>query len=70
MGKPVAGEVVIIPFPQTDMVVGKRRPALVLADLPEPERKRMIFERFHGESFPLQKSKEFVEKGAEVYAKA
>ena len=40
------------------------------AGLPESERKRMIFERFHGESFPLQKSKEFVEKGAEVYAKA
>lgn len=34
MGKPVVGEVVIIPFPQTDLVVGKRRPALVLADLP------------------------------------
>ncbi len=34
MGKPVAGEVVIIPFPQTNLVVGKRRPALVVADLP------------------------------------
>ena len=34
MGKPVAGEVVVIPFPQTDLVVGKRRPALVLVDLP------------------------------------
>ena len=34
MGKPVAGEVVIIPFPQTDLVVGKRRPALVLVDPP------------------------------------
>jgi mRNA interferase MazF len=34
MGKPVAGEVVIIPFPQTDLAVGKRRPALVLVDLP------------------------------------
>ena len=34
MGKPVAGEVVNIPFPQTDLVVGKRRPALVLVDLP------------------------------------
>jgi len=34
MGKPVAGEIVIIPFPQTDLVVGKRRPALVLVDLP------------------------------------
>lgn len=34
MGKPVAGEVVVIPFPQTDLARGKRRPALVLADLP------------------------------------
>ena len=34
MAKPVAGEVVVIPFPQTDLTVGKRRPALVVADLP------------------------------------
>ncbi len=34
MGKPVAGEVVGIPFPQTDLKAGKRRPALVLVDLP------------------------------------
>jgi len=34
VGKPVAGEVVIIPFPQTNLAVGKRRPALVLVDLP------------------------------------
>ena len=34
MAKPVAGEVVVIPFPQTDLTVGKRRPALVLVDLP------------------------------------
>lgn len=34
MGKPVAGEVVVIPFPQTDLSVGKRRPAFVLVDLP------------------------------------
>jgi mRNA interferase MazF len=33
MGKPVIGEVVVIPFPQTDLQVGKRRPALVVADL-------------------------------------
>jgi mRNA interferase MazF len=32
--KPVAGEVVVIPFPQTDLTAGKRRPALVLVDLP------------------------------------
>lgn len=34
MGKPVAGELVVIPFPQTDLAVGKRRPALVLVELP------------------------------------
>jgi mRNA interferase MazF len=33
MGKPVVGEVVILPFPQTDLQTGKRRPALVVADL-------------------------------------
>jgi mRNA interferase MazF len=33
MGKPVIGEVVILPFPQTDLKAGKRRPALVVADL-------------------------------------
>ena len=35
MGKPVAGEVVVLPFPQTDLQGGKRRPALVVADLME-----------------------------------
>ncbi len=34
VGKPVAGEIVVIPFPQTDLAVGKRRPAFVLVDLP------------------------------------
>src|SRR5687768_7406148 len=34
MGKPVAGEVVVVPFPQTDLRAGKPRPALVLVDLP------------------------------------
>ena len=33
MGKPVIGEVVVLPFPQTDLQTGKRRPALVVADL-------------------------------------
>jgi len=33
MGKPVAGEVVVLPLPQTDLLPGKRRPALVVAEL-------------------------------------
>ena len=33
MGKPLAGDVVVLPFPQTDLQAGKRRPALVVADL-------------------------------------
>jgi hypothetical protein len=27
MGEPVAGEVVVLPFPQTNLQSGKRRPA-------------------------------------------
>lgn len=34
MGKPIAGDVVIIPFPQTDLKPGKPRPALTLVSLP------------------------------------
>jgi len=33
MGKPLVGEVVVLLFPQTDLQAGKRRPALVVADL-------------------------------------
>jgi mRNA interferase MazF len=33
MGKPLVGEVVVLPFPQTDLQIGKRRPALVVANL-------------------------------------
>ena len=33
MGKPVVGEVVVLPFPQTNLQAGKRRPALVVANL-------------------------------------
>jgi mRNA interferase MazF len=32
--KPVAGEIVVIPFPRTGVTGGKRRPALVIEDLP------------------------------------
>ena len=33
MAKPVAGDVVVLPFPQTNLQAGKRRPALVVVDL-------------------------------------
>lgn len=33
MGKPVVGEVVVLSFPQTNLQAGKRRPALVVAEL-------------------------------------
>jgi len=33
MGKPVVGEIVVLPFPLTNLQPGKRRPALVVADL-------------------------------------
>jgi mRNA interferase MazF len=59
VGKPVAGEVVVIPFPQTDLARGKRRPALVLADLPGDD---LILcqitrrQRSDGPSIPLDES--------------
>ena len=34
MVKPVAGEIVVIPFPRNDSSAEKRRPALVIAELP------------------------------------
>jgi mRNA interferase MazF len=34
VGKPVAGDIVVLPFPQTNLQQGKRRPALVVVDLP------------------------------------
>jgi mRNA interferase MazF len=33
VGKPLIGDVVVLPFPQTNLQPGKRRPALVVADL-------------------------------------
>lgn len=33
MGKPVVGEVVVLPFPPANLQSGKRRPAIVVADL-------------------------------------
>jgi mRNA interferase MazF len=33
VGKPVAGDIVVLPFPQNNLQKGKRRPALVVVDL-------------------------------------
>lgn len=33
MEKPVVGAVVVLPFPHSDLTAGKRRPALVVANL-------------------------------------
>src|SRR5262245_49357603 len=57
MVKPVAGEIVVIPFPRTDS--GKRRPAFVVADLPGADLILcQITSRAHydGFSVPLDKS--------------
>jgi mRNA interferase MazF len=57
MVKPVAGEIVVIPFPRSDS--GKRRPALVIADLPGADLILcQITSRAHSDAFavPLDKS--------------
>jgi mRNA interferase MazF len=56
MGKPLAGEVVVLPFPQTNLQAGKRRPALVTANLTGDDLILcQITSRFHtdGLSIPL-----------------
>jgi mRNA interferase MazF len=59
MVKPVAGEIVVIPFRRTDGNGEKRRPALVIADLPGADLILcQITSRGHWDSFavPLDKS--------------
>ncbi len=54
MGKPVAGDVVVLPFPQTNLQPGKRRPALVVAELPGDDLIRcQITTRLHSDSFAV-----------------
>ncbi|HYR23887.1 MAG TPA: type II toxin-antitoxin system PemK/MazF family toxin [Chthoniobacterales bacterium] len=54
MVKPVAGEVVAIPFPRTDPAGGKRRPALVIADLPGADLILcQITSRAHSDAFSI-----------------
>ena len=59
MVKPVAGEIVVIPFPGAEGSAEKRRPALVITDLPGADLILcQITSRAHWDSFavPLDKS--------------
>jgi mRNA interferase MazF len=62
MVKPVAGEIVVIPFPCTDSE--KRRPALVIADLPGADLILcQITSRAHRDSFAVPLDKSDCERG-------
>lgn len=62
MVKPVAGEIVVVPFPRTDS--GKRRPALVIADLPGADLILcQITSRGHWDSFAVPLDKSDCERG-------
>jgi mRNA interferase MazF len=62
MVKPVAGEIVVIPFPRTDS--GKRRPALVIADLPGADLILcQITSRAHSDAFAVPLDKSDCERG-------
>ena len=62
MVKPVAGEVVVIPFPRTDSE--KRRPALVIADLPgEDLILCQITSRAHSDAFAVPLTSSDFERG-------
>jgi mRNA interferase MazF len=62
--KPVAGEVVVIPFPRTDPAGGKRRPALVIADLPGPDLILcQITSRAHKDAFSVPLDRSDFERG-------
>ena len=62
MVKPVGGEIVVIPFPRTDS--GKRRPALVIADLPGADLILcQITSRAHSDAFAVPLDKSDCERG-------
>jgi mRNA interferase MazF len=62
MVKPVAGEIVAIPFPRGE--TGKRRPALVIADLPGADLILcQITSRGHWDSFAVPLDKSDCERG-------
>jgi mRNA interferase MazF len=62
MVKPVAGEIVVILFPRTDS--GKRRPALVIADLPGADLILcQITSRAHFDGFAIPLDRSDCERG-------
>ncbi len=64
MVKPVAGEVVVVPFPGADGAGGKRRPALVIADLPgEDLILCQITSRAHSDAFSVPLTSSDFERG-------
>jgi PemK-like, MazF-like toxin of type II toxin-antitoxin system len=64
MVKPVAGEIVVIPFSHADASGEKRRPALVIADLPGADLILcQITSRGHWDSFAVPLDKSDCERG-------
>ena len=64
MVKPVAGEVVVIPFPRADPAAEKRRPALVLADLPGADLILcQITSRAHSDAYSIPLDRTDLERG-------
>jgi mRNA interferase MazF len=64
MVKPVAGEIVVIPFPRNDPAAAKRRPALVIADLPgEDLILCQITSRAHSDAFAVPLTSSDFERG-------
>ena len=64
MVKPVAGEIVVIPFSRADGSGGKRRPALVIADLPGADLILcQITSRAHWDSFAVPLDNSDCERG-------
>jgi len=63
MVKPVAGEIIVIPFPRNDPA-GKPRPALVIADLPGADLILcQITSRAHWDAFAVPLDKSDYERG-------
>ena len=64
MVKPVAGEIVVIPFPRKDSAVEKHRPALVIADLPGADLILcQITSRSHWDAYAVPLDKTDFERG-------